>query len=816
VLTLDDVRDFARLQGEFAEAQTLYRSLFELAPSGVVLVDEEGRILQFNEQAHRQLGYTREEFAHLHISDFNHDERQADVRSHISRIFEAGGAEFEIRHRSKSGEIYNRLVKARPVEIGGTRRLLSVWHDISERKRAEATLRDSEARYRALFDNNPLPKWLYDLETLRFLAVNTAAVQQYGFSREEFLALTIMEIRPPEEVDPLLERLPQLAVGSSTYAVSSHQKKDGTVIEVEIHGDTLEIGGRRCRLVTAHDVTERLRTERALLERVRLASLTSDVGLALTRDDSLREILQHCTRAIVHHLDAAFARIWTLSADGKVLELQASAGLYEHIDGPHGRVPVGKFKIGLIAEERRPHFSNDVLHDPYVGDPEWARREGMVAFAGHPLVVSGELVGVMAMFARQPLSDLAAKGLASIGDAIAVGTQRKLAETAKASLEAQLRQAQKMEAIGSLAGGVAHDFNNVLTVILSCAEALKEDVGEGLPADPEVIDEIRAAGKRAAELTRQLLAFARKQVIAPVPLDLNAVVRGSEKLLRRVLGEDIELTATSVPDLWTVLCDPGQIEQIVLNLAVNARDAMPGGGTLSIDSANAVIDESHVAAHPFMRAGTYVRLAIRDSGTGMSAEVKARIFEPFFTTKLSGKGTGLGLATVYGIVKQSGGHILVDSAPDRGTTFEVYFPRTLDPVLAAAPPDQAAVARGSGTILVVEDDPHVREVTVRSLRAGGYRVLAARDGRDALELAAREDGRLHVLVTDIVMPGLSGREVADELRRRHPDLRVLFVSGYTRDAIVQRGVLDAGIAFLQKPFTASSLLARVRVVLDAD
>ncbi len=796
------------------ESETLYRSLFEFAPSGVVMVDDDGRILQFNEHAHRQLGYTREEFAGLRISDFA-DESHDEVRSRIARVFDVGGAEFEVRHRSKSGDLYDRTVSSRPVVIGGRNLLVSVWHDVTAHKQAEEALRDSEARYRALFDTHPVPKWLYDVETLRFLAVNHAAVRQYGYSREEFLAMTAKEIRPPEEVERLLERLPVLRSGNSGIAIWKHRKKNGTLIDVEVHGDTVETGGRRCRLVTAQDVTERLRMERTLLERVKLGSLAAEVGLALTRADTLREILQHCTAAIVRHLGAAFARIWTLNTGRNELELQASAGLYTHIDGPHGRVAVGKLKIGLIAQERLPHLTNDVLHDPRIGDPEWARREGMVAFAGHPLVVSGELVGVMAMFGRQPLSDLAANGLASVADAIAVGIQRKLAEAARASLEAQLRQAQKLESIGQLAGGIAHDFNNLLTVILSGAEALRLAGGEGSPPDPEIVEEIAGAGGRARDLTRQLLAFARRQVIAPVPLDLNAVVRGSEKLLRRVLGEDITLVANLQPALWSVRCDPGQIEQVILNLAVNARDAMPSGGTLILESSNFEVGEMYGELFPGMQPGPYVRLAVHDSGAGMSPEVKDHVFEPFFTTKPAGKGTGLGLATVYGIVTQSNGFIRVESEPTYGTTFEVLFPRIPDVAVPAEPPVLVTSRQGTETVLVVEDDPQVRAVTVRSLRAGGYVVVVANDGREALDVGAREGVPLHLLVTDVIMPGLDGRAVADELRRLHPKLRVLYVSGHAEEVIVKRGVLEPGIEFLAKPFTASSLLARVRAVLDA-
>jgi two-component system cell cycle sensor histidine kinase/response regulator CckA len=395
-------------------------------------------------------------------------------------------------------------------------------------------------------------------------------------------------------------------------------------------------------------------------------------------------------------------------------------------------------------------------------------------------------------------------------------TERKRAEEERDRLKSELHHAAKMEAIGQLAGGIAHDFNNLLTVILSGAEALRSGLGDGSRVDAGIADEIASAGGRARDLTRQLLAFARRQVIAPVPLDLNELVRRSEKLLRRVLGEDVELVAVLQPDLWSVRCDPGQLEQVVLNLVVNARAAMPRGGKLTIETANANVDERFAASRPWMRPGPYVRLTVRDSGHGMPPEVRERVFEPFFTTKPVGQGTGLGLATVYGIVKQSEGYILVESEPERGATFAVFLPRVTDAVVRPGPePPPAVIAtRGSETILVVEDDRLVREVTVRSLRAAGYAVLAASDGREALEIAARERQPLHLLVTDVVMPGEDGRAVANAVRRHHPEARVLYVSGYAEAAIVDRGVLEAGIEFLPKPFMPSTLLERVRALLD--
>jgi PAS domain S-box-containing protein len=415
---------------------------------------------------------------------------------------------------------------------------------------------------------------------------------------------------------------------------------------------------------------------------------------------------------------------------------------------------------------------------------------------------------------KAPYRDLEGRIVGIIGNARDI-TQRKRGEEElreRLSLDEQVRQAQKLESVGRLAGGVAHDFNNLLTVVLGCAEALRSDAARGAPASLEDVDEIRAAGERARDLTRQLLAVARRQVVAPVALDLNGVLRGSEKLLRRVLGEDVELAVDLQPELWWIRADPGQIEQVVLNLAVNARDAMPRGGTLALSTRNGRRDRGGDGGADGGAEGVW--LSVRDSGAGMGPEVRAHLFEPFFTTKPDGKGTGLGLATVYGIVSQADGRVRVESEPGRGTTFELWFPRTLDPPAAVAPAPPPRAVAGTERVLVVEDDARVRDVTVRALRANGYQVVVAGGGREALALDADALDRLELVVTDVVMPGLDGRTMADELRRRRPGLRVLYVSGYTEDAVIARGVLSSGVEFLAKPFTPAQLVARVRAVLD--
>ncbi|MBI3790159.1 MAG: response regulator [Gemmatimonadetes bacterium] len=502
-----------------------------------------------------------------------------------------------------------------------------------------------EQRYRALFDLSPLPMWMTDRTTLRFVAVNDAATRQYGWTRDEFLGMTLMDVRPPEARDEFRQVVGREPESDSYRGRWMHWRKDGSRIVVDVSIRDVVLDGRSARLSVLVDVTEAVAAAAAL---------------------------------------------------------------------------------------------------------ERSREE--------------------------------------------------------------LRQTQKMEALGRFAGGIAHDFNNLLTGIIGYADLLLPD----LPAGSETrhdVEQIRQAAGRAAALTQQILAFSRRQVMQPQVLDLTQVIAGMGGLLQRVIGDHIRVEVTGAGDLWPVTADPSQLEQVVMNLALNARDAMEGGGTLSITTRNVVIGTND-PAHPGIPPGEWVLLSVRDTGAGMSPEVQARIFEPFFTTKPRGKGTGLGLATAYGIVEQSLGRMRVESVSGVGSTLHVYLPRSADtePVVTQATRTGAPPVTG-GVILLAEDEPTVRAVAAEALGRLGYVVLVASDGPSALEAAERHQGRIDLLVTDVVMPGMPGPALAAELRLRRPDVRVLFTSGYADDDATMGGMRTAGVPFLAKPFSPAELARRVREVL---
>ena len=845
------------------------------------------------------------------------------------------GEPFTCRHRIVCPDGAVRELEGRGKVVangdGAPREIVGTAQDVTEARRAEERLRLLGAAVEQETSAVVITTAELDLPGPRILFVNPAFTRMTGYSAEEVIGQTPRLLQGPRTDRAVLDELrARLSRGEEFYGEAVNYRKDGTPYHLGWHVNPIRDGdGRVTHYVSVQrDITERKRAEEEAERRARFKAFGEGVMVAFAQSGALRQVLQGCAEAVVRHLGAAFARVWTLNEQEGVLELQASAGLDTHLDGPHGRVPVGQGEVGWIARERKAHLTNDIPGDPHVGDREWARREGMVAFAGHPLVVENRLVGVIALFARQPLPPDTLDALGSVADTIAQGIERKRAEerlrqqavlldkatdaillldpedrvlywnrgaerlygwtaaealghrvealyarehiterqealravaergewggelprvtragrqltvesrwtllrddagrprgkllidtdvTEKKKLEAQLLHAQRMEGIGQLAGGVAHDFNNLLTIISGYSEILLAGLRPG-DRSYDLLREIHRAGDRAASLTRQLLAFSRKQILAPKVLDLNALVAEAEKMLGRLIGEDVALAAVLDPALGKVKADPGQIEQILVNLAVNARDAMPTGGHITVETRNVELEESYTRGHEDVRPGPYVLLTVTDTGCGMDEATRVRIFEPFFTTKEVGKGTGLGLSTVFGIVKQSGGHIAVYSEPGRGTTFKIYLPR----VVETEPADASAAAsyrmpRGTETILLAEDEGAARAMVRMALEGQGYTVLEAGDGEEAARLFRQHPGPVHLLLTDVVMPRMSGRQLAELAVGLRPQTKVLYVSGYTDDAVIRHGVVQAGVPFLQKPFTLAALARKVREVLD--
>ncbi len=640
------------------------------------------------------------------------------------------------------------------------------------RHRAEDALLRSEERYRALFD--AVPVGLYRTASDRRIAnANPAMAQMLGFdSVEALIGSDAVELYVEPEVRR--EWVRRLETEGLVQAFEAQlRRRDGSALwALESARATLDDDGRILHIEgTVQDITERKQAE------LRLRDSEAQYRLLFDANPHPMWVIDPETIRFLAANDAAvrsygFSRAEFLSMPATDIRPP------EDVAQMSARIRASAATEGVVSVGESRHRRKDgTLFDVHV-------TSSRLTFDGRP--------AVLAM-------------------AIDV-TERNRAAAALEKLEGQLRQSQKMEAIGQLAGGVAHDFNNLLGVIIGYSELLLRDLAAGSPAARRMT-EIRNAADRAASLTTQLLAFSRRQVLQPRVLDLNSVVSEAREMLARVISENVEIVTVLAPGLGRVRADPGQIHQVILNFAVNARDAMPDGGTLTLETRNVVLDGGAAERHPGLAPGRYVALLVSDTGPGMPPEVLEHMFEPFFTTKEQGQGTGLGLATVYGVVTQSGGHVEVESAVGRGTTFKVYLPLAdPDPYEAAAP--SAPPASPSETVLLVEDAEALREMVQEILEAEGYRVIAAEDAERALDVAAAHEGPIALVITDVVMPGLSGPAAAERLKVLRPDIRVLFMSGYTDEAIGRQGVIGRETHFIQKPFSADALLRKVREVLD--
>jgi two-component system cell cycle sensor histidine kinase/response regulator CckA len=601
---------------------------------------------------------------------------------------------------------------------------------------------------------------------------NSLAYQKVlGYSPEELRGSSgFAEIHPEdrERVREAAEAARRTGQGKALEYRIRH--KDGTWRTLESISSVIrnKKGEPEQLVIVNRDISERKRAEEALrLSEVSFRSVVEDAPYGIYRAGMHGQLLE---------VNPALQSMLGYAERSELLQTNLEAGIYRQAE-EYRRVK----ELCAGAEEMK-----DV-------EVEWKKKDGTaitVRCSGRCVKEEGGAGAYFEMFAEDV--------------------------TEKRVLERQLRMAQKMEAVGRLSGGIAHDFNNLLGVIIGYSQVLKRELG---PASPlcEHAEEVEKAGQRAAALTRQLLAFSRQQVLTPAVLSLNALVSDMEKMLQRLLGEDVAVTTALDPELKHTKVDQGQIEQVIMNLAVNARDAMPQGGRLKIETANVEFDEMYVRQHAGSKRGQYVMLAVSDTGMGMNAEIQAHIFEPFFTTKEVGKGTGLGLATVYGVVKQSGGYIAVESAPGKGTSFQVYLPRVEERIEAEVPGvSGVGPLRGAETILLAEDADPLRKLAQSFLESNGYRVLAAPDGEKALQVALQNAAPIQLLLTDVVMPGMNGRVLAERLAARQPSLKVLYMTGYADSFVAGHGVLDPGVHLLHKPFTEEMLMRKVREVLDGE
>ena len=739
--------------------------IFENCSDGVMIAETETQEIRYaNPAAVRMLGHSRDALCEMRISDLSPKDSLQTTLADFESLAGGRQASLESRRRlRKDGTVVVVDISAALITAGGRPMVAAFYRDQTARSQAEGALKASEARYRRLFESARDGILILDAGTGRIVDVNPFLLELTGYPREDFLGRTLWEIGPFKDSAASKASFAELqAQNYVRYDDLPLARRGGGKVEVEFISNVYFVGDQKVVQCNIRDISARKRDE---AERVRLSTAIEQAAEAVVITDA---------QGAIEYVNPAFERVTGYSRAEAL--------------GHNPRL----LKSGVQSEA----FYREL----------WATISSGRTWTGR--VVNKKKDGTLYT------EDTTISPIRDAGGAITSYVAVKRDVSATLVLEAQYLQAQKMEAVGRLAGGVAHDFNNVLSVILSYAELIASDLK---PADPirADVEEIKRAGLRAADLARQLLAFSRRQVLEMKVLNLNEILAGMEKMLARLLGADIALTMLPASGLWNVEADPGQVEQVLMNLAVNARDAMPQGGKLTIQTANVELGVDYASTHHEVRPGPYVEIVVSDTGAGMDRDTQAQIFEPFFTTKERGKGTGLGLATVFGIVRQSGGHIWVYSEPGVGTTFKVYFPKAgkapeIRPSAGAAPQTQ----RGTETILLVEDDDQVRVLARDILRRSGYVVLEAPNGGEAFLMCEQHGAKIHLLLTDVVLPRMNGRQLAERLAPMRPEMKVLFMSGYTDDAILLHGILDSGVAFLRKPLTPAALTNKVREVLD--
>ncbi|MBM4278485.1 MAG: PAS domain S-box protein [Deltaproteobacteria bacterium] len=773
-----DITERKQAEEALRQAEENFRRSLDDSPLGVRIVTTEGETIYANRAILDIYGYDSiEELRTTPIKKRYTPESYAEfnIRKEKRQRGEYYPPEYEVSIVRKNGEIRDLQIFRKEILWNGGRQFQTIYQDITERRQAEEAIRKSEERFRELYDNAPVGYFEYDTQG-RITRVNQTELQILGYAPEEMIGQPVWKFMVEEEIarQQILTKLAG-TMPPARGLERNYKKKDGTIVPVLIEDRILRDpqGRITCIRCTLQDITDRKKADEALrrseekhrtiLENIEEGYFEVDIAGNFTfYNDSMCRILGYSRDEVMGMNN----RQYTDQENAKKL-FQAFNKVYRTGE------PTREFDWEIIRKDggkRSIEASVSLIKDS-----------------------SGNRIGF-----RGIVRDI---------------TERKRSEEERATLQEQLRQSQKIEAIGQLAGGVAHDFNNILTVIKGTCQLSLLDLDERNPMYGN-LKEIERSAERAAGLTRQLLAFSRKQILEMQVLDLNQVIQSLDKMLHRIIGEDIGLVTFFAEELGRVKADPGQMEQVIINLSVNARDAMPRGGKLTIETANVELDEEYAKRHIAVKPGPYLMLSISDTGVGMTPEVKERLFEPFFTTKEMGKGTGLGLSTVYGIVKQSGGNIWVYSEPGQGTTFKIYLPQVDEPLEELREEVVREIPHGGETVLVVEDEETVRKLAVRILKRQGYKVLEAEDGGKAFMLCEKYKEPVHLILTDVVMPGMSGRELVERLQKIHPEAKALYMSGYTDNVILHHGILEKGIEFISKPFTLESLARKVREALD--
>lgn len=755
-----DVSERRQAEETLRETKDCYRDLVENSQALIYTHDLNGRILSVNAKVSQVLGYSREELLRMNVRDLLVSGIRGKFDKYLDDILEQQKAQGTVHIQAGDGERRVCQYHGNLRNMGGGPVVCGIAHDITERLRIEKALGKSEILFKKIFEDHGAVKLIIDPDSGRIIDANKAATYFYGWSCEQLRRMTIQEINilPPAEVEEMMERA--MAGGQDEFEFR-HRRADGSVRNVVVYSSNIKLEGRNVLHSIIHDVTKRKQAE---AERERLLAAIEQAGEAICITD---------VQGAIEYANPAFERITgynreeLLGQNPRILKSgRQDGGFYHEL---WQTISSGRTWKGRLINKRKDGvlFTEAATISPVTDE-------------------TGRIVNYAAV-------------------------KRDITEYLQ--LTEQFQQLQKLESVGRLAGGVTHDYNNMLTVILGYTEIALTKVGsnESLRAD---LKEVLQASRRSRDLTRQLLAFARKQTIAPRELDLRETVGGMITMLCRLVGENIELVWTPAPDLKQVEMDPAQFDQILVNLVVNARDAIIGAGKITIAAANVAVDEAHCSTYPGVPPGEYVLLTVSDTGSGMDQETRKYIFEPFFTTKDIGCGNGLGLPTVYGIVHQNRGFIDAYSEPDQGSIFRIYLPCfTGETARFRQDRVDGALTSRRETLMIVDDEPAILKVGQQMLERLGYRVVAAFTPGDALRLAEEHCERIDLLVTDVVMPQMHGNTLARLMKSRHPHLKVLFMSGYTTNTIVHRGEPGHGIHFIEKPFRLEDLAMKVREAL---